>query len=57
MPYRIHKQLLPDTVVEDMHTQATHLPEQSRRLIEVEAMNFLGIDPAQSLQVPVSYSS
>ncbi|KAH3913322.1 hypothetical protein HBH56_101590 [Parastagonospora nodorum] len=50
MPYQIYRQLLPDTVVEDMLTQATHLPEQSRRLIEVEAMHLLGLDPAKSLQ-------
>jgi eukaryotic translation initiation factor 2C len=47
MPYQIYKRMLPDSLVESMLEQASHIPTQSRRLVEVKAMQSLGLDPKQ----------
>jgi eukaryotic translation initiation factor 2C len=47
MPYQIYKRLLPGHLVESMLKQAANLPTQSRRLVEIEGMKSLGLDPAR----------
>jgi eukaryotic translation initiation factor 2C len=54
MPYQIYKRMLPDSLVESMLEQASHIPTQSRRLVEIEAMQCLGLDPKQGAQEFVS---
>jgi eukaryotic translation initiation factor 2C len=54
LPYQIYKRLLPDSLVPEMLNSATHLPNRSRQLVEVEGMNSLGLDPTQTEQPLVS---
>lgn len=57
MPYQIYKRLLPESLVEGMLNNATHLPKESRRLVEIEGMASLGLDPTQNQQELVSPSN
>jgi eukaryotic translation initiation factor 2C len=54
LPYQIYKRLLPESLVAGMLNMATHLPDRSRQLVEVEGMNSLGLNPTQTQQSLVS---
>jgi eukaryotic translation initiation factor 2C len=57
LPYQIYKRLLPERLIDDMLRLAAHVPETSRRLIEIEGMKSLGLEPSreeQQLVGPVS---
>ncbi|EMD90548.1 hypothetical protein COCC4DRAFT_127590 [Bipolaris maydis ATCC 48331] len=50
LPYQIYKKLLPEELIDSMLKLAAHVPYTSRRLIEIEGMNSLGLNPRNGEQ-------
>lgn len=57
LPYQIYKKLLPEELIDNMLKLAAHVPDTSRRLIEVEGMKSLGILHPNGEQPLVSHIS